>query len=87
MPNTGETLCVDQIFNMNNQEYRKAKEDLCESVAWMTGPNAAKMLTALAEDIVTGILSRNDRPDVQAAVASLHASVAVLQAIDENLDG
>lgn len=87
MPNIGDTLCVNQIFNIHNTKYQKAKKDMCESVAWMTGPNAAKILTALATDIVTGILSRNDRPDVQAAVASLKASVAVMLAIDENLDG
>lgn len=85
--NLDETLCVDKFFNSNNPKIQKTKEGVVESISWMRGPDEAKLLTALATDIVTGILNRNDRPDVRAAVASLHASLAALQAIDANLDG
>ena len=66
---------------------RKAVEGINQAVAPMIGPDAASLLVAVATDIVKGIQSRNDRPDVGAAVASLRASLAVLQAVDGNLDG
>lgn len=87
MPTAWENSCVDQVFNSNNPNVRRATEDIHKSVALMIGPDAAKLLVAVATDIVKGIQSRNDRPDVGAAVASLNASLAVLQAIDGNLDG
>lgn len=87
MPTIWENSCVDQLFIGNNPQVQKVTEEIRASVASMIGPDAAQMLVAVAADIVTGIQSRNDRPDVRAAIASLRASLAVLQAIDGNLDG
>lgn len=87
MPTTWENSCVDEIFNSSNPKIQRAANAVRESVELMILPDAAKLLVAVATDIVTAIQTRNDRPDVQAAVASLHASLAVLQAIDGNLDG
>jgi hypothetical protein len=87
MPTDRDNSYVDQFFNSNNPKVRNAANEIRESVALMPGPDAAKLLLAVAADIVRGIQSRNDRPDVGAAVASLQASLAVLQAIDGNLDG
>lgn len=87
MPTVWENSCVDQVFNSGNSKIKKTTNAVRESVESMILPDGAKMLVAVATDIVTAIQTRNDRPDVRAAVASLHASLAVLQAIDGNLDG
>jgi hypothetical protein len=88
MPTTWENSCVDQLeFNSYNADVQKVTNAVRESVESMILPDGAKMLVAVATDIVTAIQTRNDRPDVRAAVASLHACLAVLQAIDGNLDG
>ena len=87
MPTTWENSCVDQLFNSSNSKVQKVTNAVRESVDPMILPDAAKLLVAVATDIVTAIQTRNDRPDVRAAVASLHACLAVLQAIDGNLDG
>lgn len=87
MPTDRDNSYVDQFFNSNNPKVRKAADEIRQSVALMTGPDAAKLLVAVAAEKALGIQSRNDRPDVEAAVASLHASLAVLQAIDGDLDG
>ena len=87
MPTIWENSCVDQLFNSSNSNVQKVTSAVRESVESMILPDAAKMLVAVATDVVTAIQSRNDRPDVRAAVASLHASLAVLQAIDGNLQG
>lgn len=83
MPTVWENSCVDQVFNSSHPKVQAVRE----SVESMILPDAAKLLVAVATDIVTVIQTRNDRPDVRAAVASLHASLVVLQAIDPNLNG
>jgi len=50
-------------------------------------PDAAKILTAIAADVVVGIQSRNQRVDVQDAHAALRKAIALLEAIDPDLDG
>lgn len=87
MPTTWENSCVDQIFNSANSKVQKATDAVRGSVVPLILPDAAKLLVAVATDIVTAIQTRNDRPDVRAAVASLHASLAVLQAIGGDLNG
>lgn len=87
MPTIWENSCVEQLFTSNNSNVQTVTSAVRKSVESMILPDAAKMLVAVATDIVTAIESRNDRPDVRAAVASLHASLAVLQAIDDNLAG
>ena len=74
-------------LNTKSSKIEDATEKIRESVVGMINPDAAKLLVALAADIVAGIHSRNDRHDVQAALASLHASIAALDALDGRLDG
>lgn len=83
MPTVWENSCVDQVFNSSHPKVQAVRE----SVESLILPDAARLLVAVATDIVTAIQARNDRPDVRAAVASLRASLAVLQAIEGNLDG
>lgn len=87
MPTVWENSYVDQVFNSANPKIKKATDAVREAVEPMILPDAAKLLVAVAADIASAIQTRNDRPDVKAAVAALQASLAVLQAVDPNLNG
>jgi hypothetical protein len=51
------------------------------------GPDSAKILTAIAADIVAGIESRNQVESVQAAHLALKNAIAALEAMTNMLDG
>jgi hypothetical protein len=50
-------------------------------------PDAAKVLTAIATDVMSGVQRRNDRADVNEACAVLQGAIMSLEAVDPNLDG
>jgi hypothetical protein len=50
-------------------------------------PDAAKVLVAIATDVMTAVQKRNDRRDVNEACAALLAAIAALEAVGPNLDG
>jgi hypothetical protein len=47
-------------------------------------PDAAKVLTAIATDLMTAVQTRNDRADVNDACAALRAAIALLEAVDQS---
>lgn len=50
-------------------------------------PDTAKILTAVAADILAGIESRNQVESVRAAHSALKNALAALEAMDDMLDG
>jgi len=61
-------------------------EDIRQTIEPVGLPVAAKILTAIATDVMTAVQSRNNRPDVNEACAALQTAIARLEAVDPNLD-
>jgi len=89
MPTVWDNSHVDRIERLHGPKRRidKAVPELREAIALLTGPDAAKILVAIAADVVTGIQKRNDRADVHAAYAALRRAIDALEAIEGNLQG
>jgi hypothetical protein len=68
-------------------EYLQSPERVCAAVEPLTIPEAVKLLVAVATDQFTAVQRRNDRTDVNDALASLRAAVAMLDAVEDSLDG
>ena len=62
-------------------------EDIRHTIEPVGLPVAAKILTAIATDVMTAVQSRNNRPDVNEACAALRSAIARLEAVDPSLDG
>jgi len=50
-------------------------------------PDAAKVLAAIATDVMTAVEKRNSRADVNDACAAMRRAIALLEEVDPNLDG
>ena len=62
-------------------------EDVRQAIDPLIGLDAAKILTAIATDVMTSVQGRNDRTDVNDACAALRTAIALIEAVDGNLDG
>ena len=62
-------------------------KDIRRAIEPLILPDAAKVLTAIATDVITAVQSRNNRPDVKDACAALRAAIAALEAVEPDLDG
>ena len=62
-------------------------KDIRRAIEPLILPDAAKVLTAIATDVMTAVQSRNNRPDVNDACAALRTAIAALEAVGPNLDG
>jgi hypothetical protein len=89
MPTVWENSYVDRLQTLSA---RKAKlqevvEDVRSAIEPLLLPDAAKVLTAIATDIMSGVQKRNDRADVNEACAALQRAIISLEAVGPNLDG
>lgn len=76
--------CAD---NLRGRGVPKAVEEIRRSIVPLIGPDAMKVLTAIAADVAAGIEMRNPREDVARARKALTDALVALEAVDGNLDG
>jgi hypothetical protein len=62
-------------------------EDVRRAIEPLILPDAAKVLAAMATDIMTCVQRRNDRADINDACAALRTAIALLEAVHPDLDG
>jgi hypothetical protein len=89
MPTVWENSYVDRLQTLSA---RKAKlqevvDDVRRAIEPLLLPDAAKVLTAIAADVISGVQRRNDRADVNEACAALQRAIMSLEAVDPKLDG
>jgi hypothetical protein len=65
----------------------EAVEGVRRAIEPLILPDRAKILAAIAADVMTDVEKRNQRRDVNAACAALRAAIATLEAVGPNLDG
>lgn len=87
MPTVWENSYVDRLQVGQKGEAQKAVDDVRRAIEPLIGPDAVKILAAIATDIMTSIQRRNQRADVNDACAALRTAIALLEAVDPNLDG
>jgi hypothetical protein len=89
MPTIWENSYVDRLQTLSGRKTKvqKAVEDIRQAVEPLILPDAAKILTAIATDVMTAVEKRNRRADVQKACAALKRAIIILEAIDGNLHG
>ena len=89
MPTVWEGSYVSKLKTLNARNHRVAQvvEDVRRAIEPLIMPDAAKILAAMAVDVMTGIEKRNNRKDVNAACGALRKAIAALDAVDPNLDG
>ena len=84
-----ENSYVDQLqtLSINEAMRQKVAEDIRRAIEPIILPAAAKILTAIATDLMVGVQTRNRRADVIEACAALQRAIVLLEAVDPNLDG
>jgi hypothetical protein len=84
-----EKSYVDQLqtLSINEPTRQKVAEDIRRAIEPIILPAAAKILTAIATDLMTGVQKRNPRRDVNEACDALRCAIQLLEAVDPNLDG
>ena len=84
-----ENSYVDQLqtLSINEATRQKVAEDIRRAIEPIILPAAAKILTAIATDLMVGVQTRNRRADVNEACAALQRAIVLLEAVDPNLDG
>lgn len=89
MPTVWENSHVDRIAGLHGPKRKvdQAVQELRQAIEPLTGPDAAKVLIAIAADVMTGVRKRNDRSDVRGACAALDGALAALEALEGNLQG
>lgn len=89
MPTVWKNSYVDRLQTVfgRKDKFQKVVEDVRRAIEPLILPDAAKVLAAIATDVMTGVQTRNDRADVNDACAALRTAIALLEAIDGNLDG
>jgi hypothetical protein len=89
MPTVWENSYVDRLQTLfiNEAKRQKVVEDIRRAIEPLILPDAAKVLTAIATDLMTGVQKRNVRRDVNEACDALQRAMHLLEAVDPNLDG
>lgn len=87
MPTVWENSYVDRLQIGQKGATQKAVDDVRRAIEPLIGPDAVKILAAIATDVMTSIQRRNQRADVNDACAALRTAIALLEAVDPNLDG
>ncbi|MBL8199770.1 MAG: hypothetical protein JNK40_02250 [Chromatiales bacterium] len=89
MPTVWENSHVDQLQTLfgRKDQVQRAVLEVRHAVEPLIGPDAAKVLVAIAADVMTGVQARNNRADVNDACAGLRRALVLLEAINSNLDG
>jgi len=89
MPTEGEKSYVDRLHILFDPEGQvpEVVKKVRQAIEPLTPPDAAKVLAAVATDVMTAVQPRNDRADVNDACAALRTAIALLEAVDPNLEG
>lgn len=89
MPTVWENYYVNRLKTLGSQKVQvdKITEDVLLAIDPLILPDRAKILVAIAADIMSDIQKRNNRADVHNAYAALQAALALLEAIGPGLDG
>ncbi|WP_124475847.1 hypothetical protein [Burkholderia cepacia] len=89
MPTVWENSYVDRLKTLGSQKAQvdKVTEDVLLAIDPLILPDRAKILVAIAADMMSGVQKRNNRADVSNACAALQAALALLEAIGPGLDG
>ena len=86
MPTVWENSHVDRLFGPKSKVQRIA-DDVRRAIEPLILPDAAKVLAAIATDVLTNVQKRNNRADVNDACAALRDALEVLEGVGTNLDG
>jgi hypothetical protein len=83
----GEFLCrsASDLYGREGK-VSEIVEEVRRAIAPLILPDAAKVLTAIATDVMTGVQSRNNRADVKDACDALRKAIAMLEAVGPDLD-
>lgn len=76
-----------QTLSSDHHQLLQAVQGVRQSIEPLILPDAAKVLTAIAADLMTGVHKRNRRADVEEACAALQNAITLLKAVAPNLDG
>lgn len=87
MPTVWENSYVDRLQVGQKGAVQKAVDDVRRAIEPLIGPDAVKVLAAIATDVMMSIQRRNQRADVNDACAALRTAIALLEAVDPSLDG
>jgi hypothetical protein len=89
MPTGWENSHIDQLHTLFDRKglVQTVVKDVRRAIEPLILPDAAKVLTAIATDVMTAIQKRNDRRDVSDACAALRTAIAALETVGPNLDG
>lgn len=89
MPTVWEDSYVDRLRTLfvRKNKIQEIVENVRRAIEPMILPDAAKVLTAVATDVMTGVQKRNRRADVNEACAALQRAIILLEAVDPNLNG
>jgi hypothetical protein len=89
MPTVWENSYVDRLGTLSGRkgEVQKVVDDVRRAIEPIILPDAAKILAAIAADVMTSVQKRNNRADVNDACGALRMAIASLEAVDPKLDG
>lgn len=89
MPTVWEDSHIDTLTTLNskNAQVQSVVNGVRQAIEPLILPDAAKVLAAIAADVMTGVQKRNDREDVNAACVALRQAVLALEAVKGGLDG
>jgi hypothetical protein len=89
MPTEWENSYVDRLRTLYDHkgQVQKIATEIRQAVEPLSLPDAAKVLTAIATDLMAAVQTRNNRADVNDACGALRTAIALLEAVDPNLDG
>jgi hypothetical protein len=89
MPTVWENSYVDRLQTLFDRKghAQEVVDDVRRAIEPLILPDAAKILAAIATDVMTAVQRRNQRADVNDACAALQTAIALLEAVDPNLDG
>lgn len=89
MPTIWDDSHIDrlQTLSSRNHKVQQAVDGVRQSIEPLILPDAAKVLTAIAAELMAGVYKRNRRADVKKACTALQNAITLLEAVDPNLDG
>ncbi len=89
MPTIWENSHVDQLSTLHDRkgQVQKAVGEIRDAIGPLIGPDAAKILVAIAADVWSGVEQRNDLRDVKVASSALGTTLASLEAVTSPLNG
>ena len=89
MPIIWENSNVDQLSTLHGRktQVQKAVGEIRDAIEPLIGPDAAKILVAIAADVWSGVEKRNDLRDVKEASSALGKTLESLEAVASPIDG